>query len=257
MMKIDIEEVGPGRKPMHIEAGWDEVKDDYTDVVKEFAELGVPGFRPRKAPLGVVEQRYNQDIMETVKDRCARRLWREALDEKDLEAVGVAEIYDVEFVKGKGFSLKVKFDIVPEFKLPAYVGINLPDDADEGALGDEISRYLLQNTQFDLPASFIDGEIAGEDMADGDPGHEDLRKAAEARVKLMVILKRIARQDGIEVDEQDIDERVRAIAEVQGTTAKLLKNELATKGGITRLRGYYIVAFILRAMSATRSSMWE
>ena len=230
---------------MRIEASWDEVKDDYADVVKESAEIGVPGFRKGKAPLSVVEQRYAQDIMEEVKNRCARRLWREALDENDLGTVGIAEISGMELVKGEGFTCRVEFGVVPEFELPSCADINLSRDADEGALRDEISRYLLENTQFDLPAVFIDEEIASDGISEDDPTYQDRRAAAEARVKLMIILKRIAREDGIEVDERDIDERIQTMAEAHGTTPKRLKNDLSTTGGLVRLRNLLLAEQVL------------
>ena len=88
-MKTEIEDVGPCRKSMRIKAGWDEIKDDYAYVAKYFRELGVPGFWPGRAPRSAVEQRYAQEIMEEVKNRCAHRLWREALDEHDKKSKGV------------------------------------------------------------------------------------------------------------------------------------------------------------------------
>jgi FKBP-type peptidyl-prolyl cis-trans isomerase (trigger factor) len=85
--------------------------------------------------------------------------------------------------------------------------------------------------------------MGGEDPAD--PAYQDARQGAEARVKLMVILKRIARDDGIEVDDRDMEERIAAIAEAEGTTPKLLKNELSARGGLGRLRDFLLAEMVL------------
>ena len=52
----------------------------------------------------------------------------------------------------------------------------------------------------------------------------------------MVILKRIARQEGIEVDERDVKRRIDEKAKEFGTTAKGLQAELEERGGMARLR---------------------
>jgi len=243
-VQVKIEETGPCSRTMLVEASWDEVKDDYGDVVKGLARVNVPGFRPGKAPRAIIEQRFATDILEEVRDRCARRLGRQAMDENEISMVGIAEVSDMEFLKGKGYTFKVEFDVIPEFTLPAYSGLSLSKDADQDALRDEISRFLLENTQLELPSSFVDGEMEGEGVGEGDPGYEEAREAAEARVKLMIILKRIARDDGIEVDDRDMDERVAGIAEAEGTTPKLLRNELAAKGGLGRLRDFLLAEMV-------------
>ncbi|MFC1800317.1 trigger factor, partial [Candidatus Eisenbacteria bacterium] len=199
-MKVEIEETGPCSRTMRVEASWDEVKADYSDVVKGFARVNVPGFRPGKAPRSIIEQRFAKDILEEVRDRCARRLGRKAMDENEISMAGIAEISDMEFQKEKGYTFKVEFNVIPEFELPAYSGLSLSKDADGDALRDEISRFLLENTQLELPVSLVDEEMEGDGVGADEPGYEEARKAAEARLKLMIILKRIARVDGIEVD---------------------------------------------------------
>ena len=151
----------------------------------------------------------------------------------------------MEFSKGRRFTFKAEFDVVPEFTLPVYSGLSLSKDAEDDPLRDEISRYLLENTQLELPASFVDREMEGESVGEDDPSYEDIRSAVEARMRLLIILKRIAREDGIEVDDRDMDERIAAIAEAEGTTPKLLRNELATKGGMTRLRDFLLAEMVL------------
>jgi FKBP-type peptidyl-prolyl cis-trans isomerase (trigger factor) len=242
-MRVELEETGSSRKAMRIEAAWDEVGDDYADIVNRFSKARVPGFRPGKAPREIIEQRFASEILEEVRSQCARRLWRDALDEHGLSMVGVAEISEMDFRKGEGFTFKAEFDVIPDFRLPAYRGLKLTEGADESTWRDEISRFLLENTEFKLPDSFIDSEMGGEDPAD--PAYQDARQGAEARVKLMVILKRIARDDGIEVDDRDMEERIAAIAEAEGTTPKLLKNELSARGGLGRLRDFLLAEMVL------------
>ena len=52
----------------------------------------------------------------------------------------------------------------------------------------------------------------------------------------MLTLKRIAREEGIEVDEADVEHCFEEKAEIFGTTAETLRTELEKGGGIPRLR---------------------
>ena len=61
-------------------------------------------------------------------------------------------------------------------------------------------------------------------------------QAASERIRLMLILKQIARQEGIEVDETDVNNRIAEKAEEFGTTKKALQAELEKGGGMERLR---------------------
>ena len=52
----------------------------------------------------------------------------------------------------------------------------------------------------------------------------------------MLILKQIARQEGIEVNEADVNNRIDEKAEEFGTEKKSLQAELEQVGGMQRLR---------------------
>ena len=52
----------------------------------------------------------------------------------------------------------------------------------------------------------------------------------------MVILKKIANQEGIDVDETDVQRRIAERAEQFGTTQSALRAELEKGGGTVRLR---------------------
>jgi trigger factor len=81
----------------------------------------------------------------------------------------------------------------------------------------------------EVPDSLLGQELAGSEDTD------EARRAAEERFRLLLILRRIAMDDGIEVDEQDVNERLEAMAQAHGTTPARLRNELEAGGGLGRL----------------------
>jgi FKBP-type peptidyl-prolyl cis-trans isomerase (trigger factor) len=56
----------------------------------------------------------------------------------------------------------------------------------------------------------------------------------------MLILKQMSRQEGIEVEETDVNDRIAEKAEEFGTTKKSLQAELEKGGGLQRLRDMLI-----------------
>ena len=70
-------------------------------------------------------------------------------------------------------------------------------------------------------------------------------QAARDRIRLMLILKQIAKQEGIEVDQRDVDNRIAEKAEEFGTTIEELEAELARGDGLKRLKEVILAESVL------------
>jgi FKBP-type peptidyl-prolyl cis-trans isomerase (trigger factor) len=231
MKTRQLDEVG-GRKTLQVEAPWSEIEADYCDLVERYSKVRLPGFRPGKAPQSVIEQRFRREIMEDLAHRCAERLGREAVRETGIEALGPVEAETIECVKDNPFRFQVRFYPMPEIVLPDIGSLKKDDDNIDAR--DWISRRLLDLMHFDLPDELVKDELTIGGVASEDPQSPEW-KAAEERVRLMLILKRIARQKGIEVEEADVDNRIVEKAKEFGTSKNGLKEELAKGGGMSRL----------------------
>jgi FKBP-type peptidyl-prolyl cis-trans isomerase (trigger factor) len=216
-----------------VEADWSEIAPDYDDIVAEYAKVPIAGFRADKIPMEIVEKRFQKKITEALSRRCAQQFGREALRQSGSEAAGPLEVSDIECLKGKPFRFTVRFLALPDFDLPDLQSIRIPEES-ENPLS-ELSHRLLEQVSMRLPDELVRAELAvdGEDTAE--PGSDEWAAAAE-RVKLMLILKKIARREGIEVDESDVESRIREKASEFGTTVEMLREQLEKGGGRERLR---------------------
>jgi hypothetical protein len=108
-----------------------------------------------------------------------------------------------------------------------------------------MSRIIIVSTD-QLFRSLVGAELVekghfveGVDTLDGiggrAPGSAEW-KAASDRIRMMLILKRIARQEGIEVEEADVNKRIVEKAEEFRTSKDVLQKELVKGGGLERLR---------------------
>lgn len=222
-----------GYRRLQVEAPWPELAADYGDLVAQYARLPLPGFRVGKAPRGVVEQRFRAAILEDLANRTAQRLGREALREAGVEALGSVEAAEVACEKDRPFRAVVRYLPMPEFRLPPLAGLAGVDDGTDPR--DRISRRLLELAPFEVPGDLVRRELLADGVEESPAGSEAWGAAAE-RIRLLVILKRIAREEGIGVDDRDVERRIEEKAQDFGTTRKALQAELEKGGGTVRLR---------------------
>ena len=108
----------------------------------------------------------------------------------------------------------------------------------------ELSLRLLEAVDFPVPEELIQGELAYEGHSEVDPESEAWQ-AAGRRLKLMLILKRLARNEGLEVEEADVEERITAKAEEFETKMEDLRAELEEGGGRVRLKDLLLAENVL------------
>lgn len=221
-----------GYRRMRVEADWSSIADDYEYIVSENEKARVPGFRLGKVPRPVIEQRLQKQILEDLSQRVAKRLLREALRDADVEPMGPVELTDISCSKKKPFQFTVSFLPMPDIELPDLGSLAVRDDSSDPR--DIISQRLLELVSFNIPAELVRAEF-GSDDSDRDKESAEW-KAAVDRVRLMLILKRIARQEGIEVTEADMERRIKEKAIEFGLTPHALGAELEEGGGMERLK---------------------
>jgi FKBP-type peptidyl-prolyl cis-trans isomerase (trigger factor) len=223
---------------LEVEADWAEIRADYDDLVSSYGALAVPGFRPGRAPGKQVERHFRKEIRADVISRCVERLSRQAIEAEKLNPVGPVSVSDVELEPGRPFRFLVRFTSAPEFDIPDLAALVLPEGTD-AARRDAASVWLLQNTDTEVPDAVVEWELSFQADSSATPGSAEWN-AARDRAKLLLVLRAIARRDGIDVDDRDIDERIETMAGNLGTTARQLRNELLQKGGLRRIRVFIL-----------------
>jgi FKBP-type peptidyl-prolyl cis-trans isomerase (trigger factor) len=222
-----------GRVTLSVVASWEQISSDYSDIVEKYSGVRTAGFRAGKAPRHVVEKRFQREIMDELSRRHSRRLGREAVSQAGIEPMGPVEIADIECVKDKPFKFTVRFYPMPEIELPALDSFTIGDNGTDQK--DMISKRLLEQVSFEVPDELIMAELDSRVSNDINAQSAEWKAAAD-RVRLMLILKRIARQEGIEVDEVEVERRIREKAVEFNVNPDTLKAELEKGGGRQRLK---------------------
>jgi FKBP-type peptidyl-prolyl cis-trans isomerase (trigger factor) len=165
------------------------------------------------------------------------------MENNNLIAGSPISISDVKLQKGHPISFKTEFILMPEFELPEYFELNLQSYNDDEKR-DEISEILLEKSDIKIPDEMVEQEM---ELTGIKPNISDVVnwEAAKSRVALLLILRQIAEQDGIEVDERDVKERIELVAKQNATTASALKQMLLPNGGLSRLTNYITAEKVL------------
>ncbi len=168
-MKVEVTELGPIKRSLKIEVPQEDVNKQFAEVYADLnRQVRVPGFRPGKAPLALLEQRYGKDVGEDVVRRIIPTYYEKAIRQTGIVPI-VVEVPPIERVKIKKdapFSFTATVEIKPKIELRDYKApnpISLKIDT-RTITDDQIDKALnvLRERQAQLEAA-PDGTV----LADG------------------------------------------------------------------------------------------
>lgn len=163
-MKSTIEKLSPTRVRINVEVPFTELQGDFDQAFKELAKtIRMPGFRPGKVPVKLLESRIDkQAMLDQVVGEAVPARYSEAVATSDVKPLGQPEIEVTNKEYGGDLTFTAEVDVRPEITLPALSSLAFTVDAIEVA-DDEIDAEL-QN----LRARF--GTLTGVERAaeDGD-----------------------------------------------------------------------------------------
>lgn len=114
------------RRELDLEIPAEEVSKAMERVARDFAKIArVPGFRPGKAPVSLIRRRFADDIKgEVLQDLVPKRVGQ-AVAEQKLTPVSQPQVEKLDFAEGQPVKFKAVFEVLPEFELGSYKGLNI------------------------------------------------------------------------------------------------------------------------------------
>jgi trigger factor len=76
--------------------------------------INLPGFRPGKAPMKILRQRFGKSVTGEVIDEAVREGIQSAMDDRGIRPAMQPEIADVDYQEGNDFKFKLKAELLPE-----------------------------------------------------------------------------------------------------------------------------------------------
>ncbi len=124
------------KRSLEIEIPLEEVeraRERVTSSIKKRVRL--PGFRPGKAPLNLIQSRFESEIRSEVLEVLLPQAFRDKVQEQDLKVVGTPDVSDLKYEPGQPIRFKAEFEVAPEVELAEYHG--LPVKYEEPTVTDE------------------------------------------------------------------------------------------------------------------------
>ena len=122
-MKLEMTELGPVKRALKIEVPEDAVQSEFKKVYAELKkQVRIPGFRPGKAPLELLQKRYAQLVGQDVIQRLVPDYYQRAVKESGVVPV-VVDIPPLERMKvepNTAFTFTATVEIKPAIKLGDY-----------------------------------------------------------------------------------------------------------------------------------------
>ncbi len=138
----------------------EQVEQAVEQRLKELARrVRMDGFRPGKAPLAVVRQRYGVQAREEAIGELIERSYVHALSEQNLRPAGGPNITDVDMVAGEGLRYVAEIEVMPEVALADLSGLSIErpvaeiTEADVEEVIENLRRQRVSFQPVDRPAA--------------------------------------------------------------------------------------------------------
>ena len=181
-MKSTVEKLSPTRVRINVEVPFTELQPDFDQAFKELARtIRMPGFRPGKVPVKLLESKIDkQAMLDQVVGEAVPARYSEAIASAEVQPLGQPDIEVTSKEYGGDLTFTAEVDVRPEITLPDLSALAFTVDAIE--VSDEEVDTELQNlrarfgtlTGVDRPAQ--DGDFVSIDLSATVDG-EDVEEA--------------------------------------------------------------------------------
>jgi len=152
------------RRILEIEVPQDVVKKRVEGIVAQLQRrVRLPGFRPGKAPVSLVRQRFRDDIRsELLRELIPEYVEAQAREHK-WDAVGNPAVSDVEYAEDSPLKFKATLEVLPEIELKDYGDLEI--EVEETAVSEEEVEKTLAHLQ-EEGATYVN--LESRPLQDGD-----------------------------------------------------------------------------------------
>jgi trigger factor len=114
-MQVSVESTGTLGRRMTVRVPPERLEEEFQGRLKRLSrQVKIPGFRPGKVPLKVVEAKYGGDLVNEIAGELIQSSFREALGQEGLQPAGGPRIQPTKAERGKELEYTAEFEVYPE-----------------------------------------------------------------------------------------------------------------------------------------------
>ncbi len=123
---MEVRSAGPCLKEYDFTISQQAMERETQNAVREFSQLvNLPGFRPGKAPVGMVKSRFAKEIEEELTRRVFRTAYQKIMTDKELDVVGCSPEGEPAVKPDTECKFTLKVELAPEFELGDYKSLKV------------------------------------------------------------------------------------------------------------------------------------
>jgi trigger factor len=181
-----VEDINTTKKRLKIEIPADVVEAEIRNSLEMLRQQAkIPGFRPGKAPISLIEKRFGKNVEAEVLEKIIPEQLSSAIKEAALNPVTMPELEEeIQFKRNNPINLSVTVEVVPEIGEIDYEGLTVKDiaaEVQESEIEDTLKKLQDQKAVYEVgdkeiemddfvSFEYVDSEIVGEDL----PSAKDL-----------------------------------------------------------------------------------
>jgi trigger factor len=125
-MQVSLENVGSLGRRLTVALPAQELEQAYSERLKRLSrEVRLPGFRPGKVPVKIVEQQYGAKLLEEAAGELIQSSFREALGRQGLRPAGGPRIEPMSLKRGEELRYTAEFEVYPEVPSATLQGVRI------------------------------------------------------------------------------------------------------------------------------------
>lgn len=125
-MQVSVENTGNLGRAMSVSIPAEEVEEQIQARLKNLAKNArLPGFRPGKAPLKIIDAHYGEQVLQEVAGSLIESSLREAFAQENLVPAGTPQVEPKTLERGKDIEFTASFDVYPEIKKLDLKGVEI------------------------------------------------------------------------------------------------------------------------------------
>lgn len=125
-MQVNVESTGALTRQLRVEIPAEEFEREYQRRIRQVASrVRVPGFRPGKAPITVIQQKYGESAKADAISELMRRSFPDAISQAGVSPAGVPTFELESEPPASPLTYIARFDVLPEIKLRSVEGLSV------------------------------------------------------------------------------------------------------------------------------------
>ncbi len=125
-MQVQVETISPTQRKVLVTIPAKDVDQAFDKAYKAVGKNAqIPGFRPGKAPRGLIEAHYGDKVMVEVQHDLVAGSLSKAMQDHDLSPVATPAVNPGKLARGDDFSFTAELEVQPEIHLNQYKGLHV------------------------------------------------------------------------------------------------------------------------------------